>query len=91
MVAIIILLVMTLMNMLKLKIKSMVNIKKKDEWDKKCIENICHMGFFSSDRSIQDYANNIWELTPCEVPQPSIDKEKHYVSTSNLALAEEEK
>ena len=68
-----------------------IEYQKKDEWDKKCIENICHMGFFSSDRSIQNYANDIWNITPCEVPQPSIDKEKHYVSTSNLALAEEEK
>ena len=68
-----------------------VEYQKKDEWDRKCIENICHMGFFSSDRSIQNYANDIWGLTPIEVPQPSIDKEKHYVSTSNLDLAKEEK
>ena len=49
------------------------------------------MGFFSSDRSIKNYADDIWNITPCEEPQPSIDKEKHYVSTSNLALAEVEK
>ena len=68
-----------------------VEYQKKDEWDWKCIENICNMGFFSSDRSIQNYATDIWEITPIEVPQPSIDKEKHYVSTSNLVLASEEK
>jgi starch phosphorylase len=67
-----------------------VDYKKKDEWDRKCVENICHMGFFSSDRSIQNYANNIWEIVPIEVPQPSIEKEKHFVSTSNLALAVQE-
>ena len=67
-----------------------IEYQKKDEWDRKCIENICHMGFFSSDRSIKDYAKDIWNISPCEVPQPSIDKEKHYVSTSNLDLAKEE-
>ena len=64
-----------------------IDYRKKDEWDRKCVENICHMGFFSSDRSIQNYANNIWEIAPIEVPQPSIEKEKHFISTSNLALA----
>lgn len=48
------------------------------------------MGFFSSDRSIQNYANDIWGITPIEVPQPSIEKEKHFVSTSNLALQAQE-
>ena len=67
-----------------------VDYQKKDEWDRKCVENICNMGFFSSDRSIQNYANNIWEIVPLEVPQPSIEKEKHFVSTSNLALAVQE-
>jgi len=68
-----------------------VEYQKKDEWDRKCIENICNMGFFSSDRSIQNYATDIWEITPLEVPPPSIEKEKHFVSTSNLNLAEQEK
>ena len=45
--------------------------QEKDAWDKKCIENICRMGFFSSDRSIQNYADNIWNLKPCPIPKPS--------------------
>ena len=44
--------------------------QNKDAWNKKCIENICRMGFFSSDRSIRDYGNNIWKIAPCEVPNP---------------------
>ena len=68
-----------------------VEYKKKDEWDWKCIENICLMGYFSSDRSIQKYATDIWEITPLEVPKPSLDKEKHYVTVSNLVVAEEGK
>ena len=60
--------------------------QNKDEWDRKCVENICHMGFFSSDRSIQDYANDIWNIVPIEVPKPSLTKEQHLISTSNLQL-----
>ena len=60
--------------------------KNKDEWDRKCVENICHMGFFSSDRSIRDYANDIWNVVAMEVPKPSLTKEEHLISTSNLQL-----
>ena len=45
--------------------------QNKEKWTKKCIENICHMGFFSSDRCIQNYANDIWKITPIEVPKPN--------------------
>ena len=60
--------------------------QNKDEWDRKCVENICHMGFFSSDRSIRDYANDIWNVVAMEVPKPSLTKEEHLISTSNLQL-----
>ena len=63
--------------------------QNRDEWDRKCVENICHMGFFSSDRSIQDYANDIWNIVPIEVPKPSLTKEQHLISTSNLQLFQE--
>ena len=65
-----------------------VEYQNKDIWDWKCIENICHMGFFSSDRSIQNYADEIWGITPFVIPEPSVVKEKHFVSTSNLVLAD---
>ena len=58
-----------------------VEYQKKDTWDWKCIENICNMGFFSSDRSIQNYADEIWGIKPFVIPEPSVVKEKHYVST----------
>ena len=48
------------------------------------------MGFFSSDRSIRDYANDIWNVVAMEVPKPSLTKEKHLISTSNLQLFKEE-
>ena len=60
--------------------------QNKDAWDRKCIENICRMGFFSSDRSIKNYADDIWNVVPIEVPKPSITKDTHFISTSNLNL-----
>ena len=60
--------------------------QNKDEWDRKCVENICHMGFFSSDRSISVYANDIWNVVGMEGPKPSLTKEQPLISTSNLQL-----
>ena len=61
-------------------------LEAQEKIDRDCVENICHMGFFSSDRSIQDYANDIWNIVPIEVPKPSLTKEQHLISTSNLQL-----
>ncbi len=36
--------------------------KNKTEWAKKCLVNIAESYIFSSDRSIEDYNNNIWHL-----------------------------
>jgi starch phosphorylase len=38
----------------------------KDElsFAKKCWLNMCHAGKFSSDRTIKDYAENIWKIVP---------------------------
>lgn len=35
-----------------------------EEWTKKSILNVANMGKFSSDRSIKDYAENIWGVKP---------------------------
>ena len=37
--------------------------KNEEEWTRKSLCNIAGAGFFSSDRSIRDYAENIWHLT----------------------------
>ena len=37
------------------------------EWNRRCVMNIANMGRFSSDRSIQEYARNIWRIDPYHV------------------------
>lgn len=39
----------------------------KDYWAKMCLVNIAKSGFFSSDRTIQQYAQEIWDIKPIEV------------------------
>ena len=38
--------------------------KNQDEWISKCITSVSRMGFFSSDRCIQEYADMIWNIEP---------------------------
>ena len=37
------------------------------EWVAKSIINVANMGYFSSDRSINEYCKNIWQLKPIQV------------------------
>lgn len=39
-----------------------------DNWARKAILNVASSGKFSSDRTIQEYANEIWNAEPCPVP-----------------------
>jgi starch phosphorylase len=38
--------------------------RDRDAWAAKAIANVAGMGAFSSDRTIQEYARDIWYLTP---------------------------
>lgn len=41
--------------------------KDQDGWLTKCITSVARMGFFSSDRCIQEYAESIWNVEPLDV------------------------
>ncbi len=40
-----------------------------DEWARKTILNVAGSGKFSSDRTIAEYAEEIWNVQPCPVPE----------------------
>jgi len=40
-----------------------------DEWTKKSIYNVARIGKFSSDRSVKEYAENIWKVKPVPIKQ----------------------
>jgi glycogen phosphorylase len=39
-----------------------------DEWARKAILNVASSGKFSSDRTIAEYAGDIWKVEPCPIP-----------------------
>lgn len=41
--------------------------KNRGLWNQKCLVNIAKSGFFSSDRTIYDYATEIWNLKPMKL------------------------
>lgn len=41
--------------------------KDPDGWARKALINIANMGYFSSDRSIEDYAKKIWKIEPIKL------------------------
>jgi starch phosphorylase len=42
-----------------------------DEWARKAILNVAGSGKFSSDRTIAQYAAEIWNVKPCPIPEKS--------------------
>jgi len=38
--------------------------KDQEQWLTKCIQAVSRMGFFSSDRCIDEYAEMIWNVEP---------------------------
>jgi starch phosphorylase len=42
--------------------------RQPEEWSRRAIRNVAASGKFSSDRTIREYANAIWNAVPCPVP-----------------------
>lgn len=40
--------------------------KQREQWLKMSAVNIAHSGYFSSDRTVQEYASEIWDIHPGE-------------------------
>ncbi|SLM64922.1 MULTISPECIES: glycogen phosphorylase [Dickeya] len=38
--------------------------RDEDDWTRRTLHNIANMGYFSSDRTIQEYADDIWHIKP---------------------------
>jgi starch phosphorylase len=45
--------------------------RQPDKWAEKAILNVARMGWFSSDRTIREYAEKIWNVKPICIPAPN--------------------
>lgn len=45
-----------------------------ERWNRMSLVNVAKSGFFSSDRSIQEYADRIWALSPVKVKKAKAAK-----------------
>ena len=65
------------LNFLDLSAQERVDIDYQDRklWAKKSILATAGAGKFSSDRTIKDYAENIWNIKPYEIPPSGGDAE----------------
>jgi len=51
--------------------------KQKDEWARQAILNCAGMGKFSSDRTIDQYAREIWGIQPVDIQPGSVELQRH--------------
>ena len=51
--------------------------KLKDEWARRAILNCAGMGKFSSDRTIEEYAREIWGITPVDIRPGAVELQRH--------------
>ncbi len=62
--------------------------RRPDEWTRKAILNVAHVGRFSSDRAVAEYARDIWRVEPCPVePVTEADAPEPAAGPSPLACA----
>ncbi|MBM4152705.1 MAG: glycogen/starch/alpha-glucan phosphorylase [Kiritimatiellaceae bacterium] len=46
--------------------------RQPDAWAEKAILNVARMGWFSSDRTIREYADRIWNIKPISIAAPNL-------------------
>jgi starch phosphorylase len=47
--------------------------RDQEGWITKCISSVARMGFFSSDRCINEYAEEIWNVEPLKVEKEAAE------------------
>lgn len=62
---------------------------QREQWTKMSINNTLRMGKFSSDRTIKEYADDIWDLQPCKIPNPAATEMNRIKSETNVISAKE--
>lgn len=62
--------------------------KDKERFARMSLMNISGAGVFSADRSIMDYANNIWHTKPVAFPKEAVVKEEKKVAPAEKKTAE---
>jgi starch phosphorylase len=55
--------------------------KDRDQWDRMAILNVARSGKFSSDRTIREYAEQIWHVEPCQVMSLAGEQQAYAKST----------
>jgi len=55
-----------------------ITFRNKVKWNKMCINTIAGTGKFCSDRTIQEYATEIWKVKPIRVPDFDPEKTKYH-------------
>jgi len=59
--------------------------KDPDRWVKMCLTSTANMGMFSSDRTIDEYASQIWHIQHTPLPLINIDDGSNPMSSSKLS------
>ena len=60
--------------------------RDQNKWCRMAIEGIANSGKFSSDRTIGEYASQIWNITPVSIPAPSKDPKARVRSYANMPI-----
>ena len=55
----------------------------RDDWNRMAVINIASSGKFSSDRTIKEYASDIWHVKPCKVKKSKTDSVLEDAKKSN--------